>query len=139
MARTAAAFTSSGASKSGKPWARLTAPCSSASRVISRMTDSVNRSVRRAPTNLLETASLRVSFVGPWRSLEACHGRPDHPTELPSVREVPVRRELLRRGLGLEPRKGSLGGLLAARGVDLHQVCLHADLADQTLRLPHRG
>ena len=42
MARTAASFTSAGAAKSGNPWARLMASCSMASRVISRMTDSVN-------------------------------------------------------------------------------------------------
>ncbi len=43
MASTAASFRSSGAGKSGKPWARLIAPCSRATRVISRMTDSVKR------------------------------------------------------------------------------------------------
>src|SRR6266850_451819 len=39
----AACLISSGASKSGKPWARLIAPWSIACRVISRMTDSVKR------------------------------------------------------------------------------------------------
>ena len=38
----AAVFTASGAAKSGNPCERLTAPCSSDKRVISRMTDSVN-------------------------------------------------------------------------------------------------
>src|SRR6478672_5935936 len=42
MAATAASLISAGAGKSGKPWARLTAPCATASRVISRITDSVN-------------------------------------------------------------------------------------------------
>ena len=37
----AAPRSSQGLSKSGKPWARLTAPASTASRFISRMTDSV--------------------------------------------------------------------------------------------------
>src|SRR5690348_14636078 len=44
MACCAAALISAGAEKSGKPCDRFTAPCFSASRVISRMTDSVNRS-----------------------------------------------------------------------------------------------
>src|SRR3954451_15056699 len=39
-----AAFSSGGQAKSGKPWARLTAPAATARRFISRMTDSVNRS-----------------------------------------------------------------------------------------------
>ncbi len=43
IARRAASFTSSGAGKSGKPCERLIAPCRFASRVISRMTDSVKR------------------------------------------------------------------------------------------------
>src|SRR4029077_4845102 len=38
----AASLISSGAAKSGNPWDRLTAPCFNASRVISRITDSVN-------------------------------------------------------------------------------------------------
>ena len=42
MARHAASLISSGASKSGKPWARLMASWRRARRVISRMTDSVN-------------------------------------------------------------------------------------------------
>src|SRR5207245_7694251 len=42
IAATAASLTSAGAGKSGKPCARFTASCSSARRVISRMTDSVN-------------------------------------------------------------------------------------------------
>src|ERR1035438_3740496 len=48
MAATAASLSSSGAGKLGKPWARLMAPCSLASRVIPRMTDSVKPWVRRA-------------------------------------------------------------------------------------------
>src|SRR6266511_5156183 len=144
MARTAATLTSSGASKSGKPWARLMAACSSAKRVISRITDSVNRLVRRAATNLLETVPLTPrsasprSSVGPGRNLNLGHRFPDHPSELPSVREVSVRRELLRGRVGVKPRSGPLCGPLAANGVDLHQVCLHADLAEETRRLPHR-
>src|SRR5687768_11101950 len=41
MALIAASLSSAGAAKSGKPWARLTASCAMASRVISRMTDPV--------------------------------------------------------------------------------------------------
>src|SRR5688500_11396073 len=48
MASQAACFTTAGAGKSGKPWARFTAWCAAASRVISRMTDSVNGRVRSA-------------------------------------------------------------------------------------------
>lgn len=48
IASMAARLTKSGAGKSGKPWARLIAPCSSASRVISRITDSEKTSVRAA-------------------------------------------------------------------------------------------
>src|SRR5215212_4009177 len=43
MASIARVLMSAGAGKSGKPCERLTAPCFRASRVISRMTDSVNR------------------------------------------------------------------------------------------------
>src|SRR4029434_2948087 len=50
MAATAASLTASGAEKSGKPWDRLTPPCRSLSRVISRITDSVNA----------------VAFLHPW-------------------------------------------------------------------------
>src|SRR4051794_21873007 len=42
MAALAASLSSCGQPKSGKPCARLIAPCAIASRVISRMTDSVN-------------------------------------------------------------------------------------------------
>src|ERR1044072_5240188 len=43
-ASAAACLSSAGAAKSGKPWARLTAPWAIAIRFISRMTDSVKRS-----------------------------------------------------------------------------------------------
>src|SRR5271157_441479 len=46
MASAAACFSDSSAGKSGKPCARLMAPCSMARRVISRMTDSVKLAVR---------------------------------------------------------------------------------------------
>src|SRR5262249_55136874 len=42
MACRAASLIASGAAKSGKPWDKFTALCFSASRVISRITDSVN-------------------------------------------------------------------------------------------------
>src|SRR4051794_34509901 len=47
MARDPAALMASGAGKSGKPCDRLTAPCRCASRVISRMTDSVKQAALR--------------------------------------------------------------------------------------------
>src|ERR1035438_759686 len=47
MAWTAALFRTAGAGKSGKPCARLMAPCRTARRVISRITDSVNWAIRR--------------------------------------------------------------------------------------------
>ena len=43
----AASLISSGAGKSGKPCDRLIAPCATASRVISRITDSVNEEALR--------------------------------------------------------------------------------------------
>jgi hypothetical protein len=48
IAAQAASFIGSGIGKSGKPCARLIAPCCWATRVISRMTDSVKVAVRRA-------------------------------------------------------------------------------------------
>src|SRR5947199_291405 len=48
MARAAASFSASGAGKFGNPCARLIAPCSLASRVMPRITDSVKPCVRRA-------------------------------------------------------------------------------------------
>ena len=42
IAAHAAAFSSGGHGKSGKPWPRLIAPCWAASRNVSRITDSVN-------------------------------------------------------------------------------------------------
>src|SRR6185369_12228873 len=41
IAALAAPFSSTGQEKSGNPWARLTAPCTTASRVMSLITDSV--------------------------------------------------------------------------------------------------
>jgi hypothetical protein len=51
IAAHAASFIGSGIGKSGKPWARLIAPCWLATRVISRMTDSVKVLVRREGMN----------------------------------------------------------------------------------------
>src|SRR5208337_2052823 len=61
----AACLISAGAGKSGNPCARLTAPCSIACRVISRMTDSV-----KCPT-----LSLRKCFPGAERSAPASAAR----------------------------------------------------------------
>src|SRR5439155_21890589 len=64
MASWAALLTESGAGKSGKPCARLIAPCAIARRVISRMTDSVNDAA------LPETAIGRAVMPAPL-----CYGR----------------------------------------------------------------
>src|SRR3982074_542807 len=48
IAAQAASFIGSGIGKSGNPWARVTASCWFAMRVLSRMTDSVKGCVRRA-------------------------------------------------------------------------------------------
>src|SRR5438552_12267151 len=48
IARIAASFRTSGQGKLGNPWAKLMAPCSLASRVMPRMTDSVKVWVRAA-------------------------------------------------------------------------------------------
>jgi hypothetical protein len=53
MASAAARFSASGAGKSGKPYARLTALCLRATRVISRMTDSVKSAVRRLRNGII--------------------------------------------------------------------------------------
>src|ERR1041385_6363536 len=52
---------SSGAAKSGKPCERLTAPCLSASRVISRITDSVNELAFRE-TRFFEVEEVDISY-----------------------------------------------------------------------------
>jgi hypothetical protein len=62
IARDAASFSSNGAGKSGKPCPRLIAPCRSDSRVISRITDSVNEAAltevaRRLSVLILEAAA----------------------------------------------------------------------------------
>src|SRR5213080_1130891 len=67
-ARAAASFRTSGAGKFGNPWARLMAPCSLASRVIPRITDSLNEWVRRAVCiegELTRTRPRRYT-PGPW-------------------------------------------------------------------------
>src|SRR6266699_5210825 len=84
MALRAASLISSGAAKSGNPWDRLTARCFKASRVISRITDSVNcsafaESMRReicamersgaviAPSQNDEIVSLRARMPRPCK------------------------------------------------------------------------
>src|SRR5690348_17880923 len=53
---------SSGAEKSGKPCDRLTAPYFSASRVISRITDSVNELALRDTWRLFEVVGVVIGF-----------------------------------------------------------------------------
>src|SRR5262245_29184470 len=59
----AAAFTVAGAGKFGKPCARLIPPCIALSRVISRMTDSVNPTVRAASRALATRISVLLREV----------------------------------------------------------------------------
>src|SRR5690348_4586965 len=73
MAAIAARLSSSGAAKSGKPWARLTAPCCKARRDISRITDSVNCRVRAARNRSRERRG---------------EGEEDTPSILPSLHRV---------------------------------------------------
>jgi hypothetical protein len=68
MARRAASLTSSGAGKSGNPCDRLTAPYFMASRVISRMTDSVNR-LARCDTRARVPGAVEAMWVG-WNGME---------------------------------------------------------------------
>ena len=58
-ARAAASLSSDGQAKSGKPWARLTAPASTARRFISRMTDSVKLAALTEMRGRLISRSLR--------------------------------------------------------------------------------
>src|ERR1700692_1880733 len=61
----AASLISAGAAKSGKPCERLTAWCSSARRVISRMTDSVNCSALADSIRRASSPDVLVADVGP--------------------------------------------------------------------------
>src|SRR6202051_1970946 len=65
MAWRAASLISEGAAKSGKPCERLTAWCSSARRVISRMTDSVNCSALADSIRRASSPDVLVADVGP--------------------------------------------------------------------------
>src|ERR1051325_12237531 len=53
---------SSGAAKSGKPWDKLTAPCFRASRVISRITDSVKRLAFRDTCSFEEHGGVMINL-----------------------------------------------------------------------------
>ena len=77
IARQAASLISSGHGKSGNPCARFTAPCASACRVISRMTDSENcraLAERRAAAEGMGSSS--------WRGIVP-HPRPGPRAPLP--------------------------------------------------------
>ena len=54
MASAAASLSSGGHAKSGNPWARLTAPWAAASRLMSRITDSVNDAAFREIDGIAE-------------------------------------------------------------------------------------
>src|SRR6059036_3707827 len=80
IARAAASFRTSGAGKFGNPWARLMAPCSLASLVIPRITDSVNEWVRRAVCIEAEVTRQRPRRNSPGPSISLLSYRP-HATE----------------------------------------------------------
>src|SRR5688572_11980613 len=133
IARQAASFSSCGVSKSGMPCARLIAPCRLASRVISRMTDSLKYVTR--------CASMR--GVGMGRERTSAHG------SMPDGRRA-RRARLLRRNPArlalLEERGDALLRLVArARGkveldgaLDVLGNRGRAEVADQALRLRDR-
>src|SRR5690349_13891110 len=89
MACRAASLISGGAAKSGKPWERLTALCCRASRVISRITDSVNCSalaeiMRREISAILDSGELICLLMGVSAALRdrcnrLCRCRINHP------------------------------------------------------------
>src|SRR6266566_6960341 len=76
IARAAASFRTSGQGKLGKPCERLMAPCSLASRVIPRITDSVKPCVRRAVRVRMtakDTALTSLPAGGQFAASRACH------------------------------------------------------------------
>src|SRR5215207_5059355 len=74
-AAAAASLSSVGAGKSGKPWARLTAPAWTARRFISRMTDSVKLSALRLMRRMAGSLAghPRRGVSGPGQSLLDIH------------------------------------------------------------------
>src|SRR5450759_4758608 len=75
MASCAAVLISPGAAKSGKPCARLMALCRMASRVISRITDSVKPAVRRLRNRSVSMRACAGASDGPvWRMVLAPFG-----------------------------------------------------------------
>src|SRR5437588_6726966 len=115
MASTAASLSSAGAAKSGKPWARLRqpSPCSAMqSRVISRITDSVNS------LDLLEIiargTTLECQSVAPNRPGERRRGVPQ---TVPDLRAEGVPEQLL-AGRPVDPGGGEPPGV--------HRVLAHA-------------
>ena len=83
MAAMAARFTSSGAGKSGKPWARLIASCSIASLVISLITDSVSAAAvadaraagREVPAAAPAALGAGIAAEAAWVAGSAMEGR----------------------------------------------------------------
>src|ERR1035437_97540 len=72
MAWAAALFSAAGAGKSGKPCARLMAPWRTARRVISRMTDSVNRAIRWLRNRARRTDEVDDTIRGYFAGRAAC-------------------------------------------------------------------
>ena len=76
IAAMAASFKTWGVAKLGKPWARLMAPCSLASRVIPRMTDSVKVWVRCA-VRMAQGAGVTAIYPRPaYNYSMCCNSRP---------------------------------------------------------------
>src|SRR5579885_3908366 len=74
IASAAASLSTAGAGKSGNPCARLMAPCCMASRVISRITDSVNLSMRRLRNRGRRTVVVEGTRRGYQRRAGRCAG-----------------------------------------------------------------
>src|SRR5207253_4826745 len=130
MARAAASFSTSGQGKLGNPCARLIAPCSFASRVMPRITDSVKPWVRRAVCiATLKLAAVRVFCLEDCRTDEGAR-RPARagrraPTTIPRAPLMRIAglvrvglRVLARRHFGLRPVRLSRSEARAGRTRD---------------------
>src|SRR5437762_2390469 len=94
-ARAAASLTDSGAGKSGNPWARFTPPCCWHRRVISRITDSVNRVLRSETRGRMGLSYYRPAGARPKRRLSGAP-RPFGAAGQPPLPLLGARRGLAR-------------------------------------------
>src|SRR5438874_3632106 len=142
MAHAAASFKTSGAAKFGNPCARLMAPCSLASRVMPRITDSVNECVRRAvciDRKLTPSASsqdllgncVQLHVAGPFVdradlrvAVELFHGVLLG-VSVPAEQFHRQGRDSLRHLRGEELGHRRLGGVRLARGFEPRRVVYH--------------